>query len=79
MAKRDTTVYTMRGKYGRIQKYGVTNDPIRREAENRRDGVRGALRPEGPKRTRESALREERRRINQFRDRTGRRPPRNRM
>ena len=79
MPRRDTIVYSMRDSRGRVQKYGVTNSPARRERENRGEGVRGTLRPESRRMTRKSALRVERRRINGYRSRVGRRPPRNRM
>ena len=77
-ARRRTFRYTMRSG-GRVQKYGVTNNPTRRASENRRAGVRGQMRIEGPPVTRRSALGWERARIRGYRDRMGRRPPRNRL
>ena len=55
MKPRDTTRYTLR-EGNRITYRGITNDPERRAAEHIRDGRRGAMRIEGPKVTRESAL-----------------------
>ena len=77
MPKRNTYRYTMRYR-NRIQEYGVTNNPTRRVRENRREGVRGGMRIEGPRVTRRSALSWERRRITTYRRLVGRRPPRNR-
>ena len=79
MARRNTSRYTVRDSRGRIQKFGITNNPARRARENARDGVRGQMRIEGPRVTRDFALKWERRKINNFRDRTGRRPGRNRL
>ena len=79
MARRNTSRYTVRDSRGRIKKFGITSNPVRRARENARDGVRGQMRIEGPRVTRDSALRWERRKINAFRDRMGRRPPRNRI
>ena len=38
--------YTLRGKYGRIDYVGVTNDPERRAREHRKSGKRGTLKIE---------------------------------
>ena len=79
MARRDTARYTIRDSRGRIQKFGITNRPARRARENARDGVKGKMRIEGPRVTRDYALKWERRKINNFRARMGRQPPRNRL
>lgn len=56
MAKlvRNTWRYTHRDG-NRILKYGITNDPERRERENRNAGVQGQMRIEGPAVSRQSA------------------------
>lgn len=60
--ERDTVRYTLRDNKGRILYHGITNDPERRAAEHERDGKPGEMRIEGPRVTRESALRWERER-----------------
>ena len=47
MAKRDTTRYTMRDG-NRIIKFGVTDDPQRRESENIGAGLGDTMWIEGP-------------------------------
>lgn len=79
MQKRNTTRYTMRGKGNRINKFGITNNPTRREGENRSAGNGRTMRAEGPKVTRQSALGWERQKIEDYQRRNGRRPPGNKV
>ena len=75
--KRDTRVYTIRDRNNRIKKIGITNNPERRAAENRRDGIRGTLRVESGPRTPDSARTEEIRRLEGYLSRNGKLPPGN--
>ncbi len=79
MAKRTTTRYTMRGAGNRIVKFGITNDPSRRESENKSAGNGTSMRVEGPKVSRDSALGWERSKIENYQQRNGRRPPGNKV
>ena len=58
---RDTYRYTLRND-GKILYHGITNDPERRAAEHKRDGKPGEMHIEGPRVTRDSALKWERER-----------------
>lgn len=71
---RNTYVYKMENRNGRVAKYGTTNNPRRRATENRRDGLGSELKVMSPKLTRESAVRRERGLINAYRRRFGRKP-----
>ena len=79
MQRRSITRYTMRGKGGRINKFGITSNPARREGENRRAGNDKTMRIEGPKVTKQSALNWERGKIESYQNRNGRRPPGNKV
>lgn len=76
---RNTYVYKMLNGNGRVSKYGTTNNPRRRTAENRRDGIGSKLKVMSPKLTRESAVRRERGLINSYRNRFGQKPPGNKI
>ena len=76
MAKRDTTRYTMRDG-NRIIKFGVTDDPDRRESENIGAGLGDTMWIEGPRVTRESALNWEAQKIEAYQQRNGKAPPGN--
>ncbi|MBA7557954.1 hypothetical protein ES705_50738 [subsurface metagenome] len=76
MGKRDTVRYTMRTG-NRIEKFGITDDPDRRAAENADAGVPGEMRIEGPRVTRESAQDWETRKIQEYEQRNGEAPPYN--
>ena len=78
MAKRDTFLYTMRSG-NTIQKFGITNNPERRERENHSAGVPGVMRLEGSARTRRSALNLEGNKIVSYRQRNGRLPQHNKF
>lgn len=78
MAKRDTFTYTMRSG-NRINKFGVTNNPGRRERENRNAGVPGQMRIEGSARTRRSAFNWEHNKLVDYQQRNGRLPRYNRF
>lgn len=79
MSRRSITRYTMRGSGNRINKFGVTGNPARREGENRRAGNGKSMRIEGPKVTKQSALNWERQKIENYQRRNGRRPPGNKV
>lgn len=74
---RNTYVYKMVNRNGRVTKYGTTNSPRRRASENRRAGLGSKLKVMSPKLTRESAVRRERGLINSYRNRFGQKPPGN--
>ena len=76
--RRLTTRYTMR-EGNRIVKYGITDNPQRREGENLRAGLGAKMRKEGSNVSRESAGRWERRKIGDFERRTGRLPTGNKV
>ena len=59
MKSRDTYRYIIRA-HGREVYHGITNDPERRAAEHKRAGMGGVMHIQGPRVTRESALRWER-------------------
>ncbi len=61
----------------KIIKYGITNDPERREAENIRDRLGDTLRKEGPVVSEDTARNWEQQKIEQYEQREGRRPPGN--
>jgi len=68
----------MRGQNGRINKFGITDRPLKeRERENQLDGIPGKIRPESGLLTRQTAIQRERDKIDDYKDRTGRRPPGN--
>ena len=76
---RNTRRYTMRTG-NRIQKFGITSQtPEQRESQNRNDGTPGKMRIEGPAVTRDSALKWERSKVENYRKRNGRMPPPNKV
>jgi hypothetical protein len=77
MTERDTVRYTMRGPNNRILKFGITDRPDQRPAENVSAGCKGNFRKEGPKVTRESAIEWETQKIQQYEQRNGKPPPYN--
>ena len=71
--------YTLRGRNGRINYVGVSNNPTRRAAEHKQDGKRGSMKVETRAMSREAAQRWESRRLNTFRrNHRGKNPPFNR-
>lgn len=75
--KRDTRAYKMVDRRGRTNKYGVTNDLKRREAENRRAGKGERIKPMSGPRTRASAEARETDLIDKYTRSKGRKPPGN--
>ena len=76
--RRLTIRYTMRIG-NRIIKYGITDNPNRREGENRRAGLGKVLRREGPIVTRRSGLDWEKHSRQSYKRRNGRLPPGNKV
>ncbi len=71
--------YTLRGKYGKINYVGTTNNPGRRAGEHRSEGKPGRLRTETRPMTRGSAKRWEANRLKTYRsNHGGKNPPHNR-
>ncbi len=73
MADRDTYRYTMRDG-NKIIKFGITDNPERREAENRAAGLGDTLRIEGPRVKNETARDWEEGKIDAFAEREGHKP-----
>ena len=65
--RRSVRGYTIRGKYGRVNYVGVTNNPTRRASEHSRAGKRGAMKVETRAMSRESARRWESRKLGVYR------------
>ena len=78
MADRKTSRYTMRDG-NKIIKFGITEDPQRREAENVRAGLGKKMRVEGPVVTEESARAWEEKKIDNYTEREGRPRPGNKQ
>ena len=78
MGIRNTVRYTMRNR-NRIVKFGVTGDPKRRESENIANGLGTSMRIEGPRVTEKTAGDWERRKIDAYAARNGRKPPGNKV
>jgi len=68
--------YTLRGKGGRINYVGITNNPRRRAAQHRSSGKRGRLRVETGAMSRGAARRWEGARLAGYRNRNRGRNPR---
>ena len=77
--KRDTRAYKMVDDRGRTQKYGITNDLERREAENRSDGHGEKIVPMSGPRTRPSAKSRETELIDKYQQQRGHKPPGNKI
>ena len=73
---RDVRVYTLRGRRGRVNYVGITNNPRRRAAQHRRDGKEARLRVETGGMSRKAARRSESARLASHRRRHGGRNPR---
>ena len=77
--KRDTHTYKMVDDKGRTQKYGITNDLVRREAENRSDGHGNRIVPMSGARTRPSDKSRETELIDKYQQQRGHNPPGNKI
>ncbi len=76
--KRSVRGYTLRGRNGRINYIGVSNNPDRRAAEHKKDGKRGSMKVETRSMSRESARRWESGRLATYRrNNGGKNPPAN--
>ena len=76
---RNVRGYTLRGKSGKINYVGTTNNPQRRAAEHRSGGKPGRLKTETRPMSRESAKRWEGNRLKTYRsNHGGKNPPHNR-
>lgn len=73
MARRRQYLYKQK-KYGRVSKYGITNDPARRYGENARDGYGNKMEILGWSYSRRAAKRAESNKIRSYARRYGRRP-----
>ena len=71
--------YSLRGRNGRINYVGVTNNPGRRATEHKQSGKRGSMKVETRGMSREAAQRWEARRLDTYRrNHEGKNPPSNR-
>lgn len=68
--------YTLRGRNGRVNYVGVTNNPGRRAAQHLRDGKVGKMKVETRRSTRTEALSWERRKLATYRKYHGGKNPR---
>ena len=72
--------YTLRGKNGRINYVGITNDPQRRASEHRQEGKSGSMNVETRKMSRPAAREWETNRLETYRsNHGGKNPPKNRQ
>ena len=78
-SRRGVRGYTLRGRNGRVNYVGVTNNPGRRASEHKEGGKRGSMNVETRGMSRESAQRWEARRLETYRrNHSGKNPPSNR-
>lgn len=76
--RRNVRGYTLRGRNGRINYVGVSNNPGRRAAEHKNAGKRGSMKVETQSMSRASARRWETRRLATYRrSHDGKNPPSN--
>ncbi len=73
-SQRDTYNYTMKDAFGRVVKYGITNNPYRRAEENTRHGLGTTMEITGNRVTRQTALKRESSKIRHYESRYGRKP-----
>ena len=76
--RRSARGYTLRGRYGRVNYVGVTNNASRRASEHRQDGKRGRMKVETRAMSRSAARRWEAGRLAAYRrNHAGRNPQHN--